>query len=150
MAHYAIINSSNIVTNVFVGKDEGQGTDWEQEYAKYHPGHIVRRTSYNTYAGKYYSYTTVNGVLNRVEAEDQSKAFRKNFAYKNSIWDEGRDAFYAPCQFPSWTLNEATCIWEAPILPQQSDYPTDEEYLSGVRLIWNEDTQSWSKGPSLG
>ena len=33
MAHYAFLNQNNIVTEVIVGKDEGEGgIDWEQHY----------------------------------------------------------------------------------------------------------------------
>ena len=59
--------------------------------------------------------------------------FRKNFASISYTYDEDRDAFIATKPYASWTLNEDTCIWEAPIT-----YPTDsEDYL------WNEETTSW-------
>ena len=33
MAHYAFLDNNNIVTEVIVGKDEGEdGIDWEQWY----------------------------------------------------------------------------------------------------------------------
>ena len=37
--------------------------------------------------------------------------------------------------FPSWTLNEDTCRWEAPVA-----YPDD-----GERYEWNEETTSWDE-----
>lgn len=47
------------------------------------------------------------------------------------------DRFYCPSPFPSWTLNESTCRWDAPIA-----YPTD-----GKTYNWNEASLSWaSKG----
>jgi hypothetical protein len=49
------------------------------------------------------------------------------------IYDATRDAFYAPQPYPSWTLNDDSCIWEAP-----TAYPTD-----GERYVWNESTTSW-------
>ena len=130
MAHYAIINSDNKVVQVIVGKDEGQGTDWEQEYAKFHPGHTVKRTSYNTRGGVH----SLGGT-----------PFRKNFAGKGSIWDETRDAFYSECNYPSWIFNEETCMWNAPIDPQPSDHPTGEEFDQGWRIVWNEEDQAWEK-----
>jgi hypothetical protein len=63
MAHYAEIDSNNVVINVFVGRDENdlvQGvTSWEDYYAR--PGFTVKRTSYNgkirgVYAGIGYTY----------------------------------------------------------------------------------------------
>ena len=51
MAHYAFLDSNNIVTEVIVGKDEGEGgIDWEQHYGDFR-GQACKRTSYNTYAG---------------------------------------------------------------------------------------------------
>ena len=58
---------------------------------------------------------------------------RKNFAGKGYKYDEDRDAFIAPKPFNSWTLNEDTCLWEAPVA-----YPTD-----GQKYKWNETNQTW-------
>ena len=58
---------------------------------------------------------------------------RKNHAGIGMTYDEDRDAFIAPKPFNSWTLNETTCQWEAPVA-----YPED-----GERYIWNETTTSW-------
>ena len=101
MAHYAFLDENNIVTEVIVGKDEGN-FNWEQQYGSFR-GQLCKRTSYN-------------GNI------------RKNFAGIGYTYDEDRDAFIAPQPFASWTLNESTCLWEAPIA-----YPTD-----GKDYIWNE------------
>ena len=58
--------------------------------------------------------------------------FRKNYAGIGYTYDETRDAFYTPQPYPSWTLNETTCQWEAP-----TPYPDDGYYS------WDEDTLSW-------
>ena len=58
---------------------------------------------------------------------------RKNYAGVGYTYDAGRDAFIAPQPYGSWTLNETTCQWEAPVA-----YPTD-----GDRYTWNESTLSW-------
>ena len=60
---------------------------------------------------------------------------RKNFAGKGYTYDEDRDAFIAPQPFPSWTLNETTCLWEAPVIK-----PDD-----GKIYVWNEETTSWEE-----
>jgi hypothetical protein len=59
--------------------------------------------------------------------------FRKNYAGIGYTYDETRDAFYTPQPYPSWTLNETTCQWEAP-----TPYPDDDG-----RYTWNEETLSW-------
>jgi hypothetical protein len=44
MAHYAFLNENNIVTEVIVGKDEGENNiDWEQHYGEVR-GQICKRT----------------------------------------------------------------------------------------------------------
>ena len=59
--------------------------------------------------------------------------FRKNFAGIGFTYDEDRDAFIPPKPYPSWLLNEDTCLWECPVA-----YPTD-----GQRYTWNETNQTW-------
>ena len=59
--------------------------------------------------------------------------FRKNYAGTGYTYDKTRDAFIAPQPYPSWTLVEATCQWEAP-----TAYPTD-----GEMYTWDEDTTAW-------
>jgi len=81
------------------------------------------QTSYNTRAGIHYG---ANGV------PDDYPPTRKNFAAVGCIYDSTRDAFYAPSPFPSWILDEDTCIWHAPIAPPDDQY-----------RIWNESTQAW-------
>ena len=76
------------------------------------------QTSYNTYGGVH----ILGGT-----------PLRKNYAGIGYLYDEVRDAFMAPKpDFESWTLNEETCLWEAPV-PQ----PTTGNY------IWSEETLSW-------
>ena len=58
---------------------------------------------------------------------------RKNFAGIGYKYDQTRDAFIASKPFNSWILNEATCLWEAPVAK-----PQDEN-----RYNWNESTLTW-------
>jgi len=60
---------------------------------------------------------------------------RKNYAGKGYTYDSTRDAFIAPKSYPSWTLNESTCLWEAPVT-----YPDD-----GKRYEWDEATTNWTE-----
>lgn len=126
MAHFAKIGPDNIVITVLVGRDE----DEDKELAlSERTGDTYRRTSYNTRGGVHYT--------NGVPSEDQSKAFRKNFAWIGYIWDESRNAFYAPQPYPSWILNESSCIWESPV-PE----PAPKE---GFDYVWDEETLSWKE-----
>ena len=125
MAHYAFLNMQNIVTEVIVGKDETDGpTNWEMHYGNFRE-QVCKRTSYNTKGGVHYT----NGEA----SDDQSQAFRKNYAGIGYTYDETRDAFIPPQPFDSWTLNETSCLWEAPVA-----YPDD-----GQQYTWNEELGTW-------
>ena len=118
MAHYAFLDSNNIVIEVIVGKNEGEdGIDWEQWYGEFR-GQTCKRTSYNTHGGVHSNSDT---------------PFRKNYAGFGYTYDSIRDAFIPPKPFASWLLNETTCLWNAP-----TPYPTDDK-----RYSWNEETLSW-------
>jgi len=79
---------------------------------------IWKQTSYNTRSG-----THKNG----------GTPFRKNFAGVGYTYDEDRDAFIPPRPYPSWTLNETTCLWDPPVVK-----PDD-----GQNYEWNETNQTW-------
>ena len=63
------------------------------------------------------------------------KSLRKNFAGINYTYDQSRDAFIPPKPFPTWNLNEETCLWEAPI-----EYPDD-----GNSYSWNDEKKIWEE-----
>ena len=67
---------------------------------------------------------------------ETSDAIRKNYAGIGYTYDVGRDAFIPPKPCPSWTLDEGTCQWTAPVA-----YPDD-----GQHYLWNEGTQAWAVG----
>jgi hypothetical protein len=121
VAHYAELDENNIVTQVFVGRDEDdlpEGiTDWEVYYAR--PGFTVKRTSYNTQAGQH-----TNG----------GTPFRGNYAGIGYKYDAELDAFISPQPYPSWTLSTTTFQWVAPV-----EYPTD-----GGFYTWDEETENWA------
>ena len=94
-------------------------------------GHGWVQTSYNTRGGVHYNPETGE------PSTDQTKALRKNYAGVGYAYDETRDAFIPPQQFPSWLLDEQTCLWHAPVA-----YPND-----GNMYSWNEQTQSWDLIP---
>jgi len=111
MAHYAKVKNG-IVTKVIVAEQ-----DFIDNYKDNEAGAWVQ-TSYNTYGGQH----KLGGT-----------PLRKNFATIGYVYDKLKDAFYAPQPFPSWALNEETCLWEAPVaLPD-----TENKYN------WNESIQQW-------
>jgi len=106
MAHYAKIEDG-VVTEVIVA---------DEAFVKKIGGEWVQ-TSYNTHAGQH----------------PDGKPMRKNFAGKGMIYDKDRDAFYTPQPYPSWILNEETCIYEAPV-PMPQD---------GKQYLWDESVVGW-------
>jgi hypothetical protein len=125
MAYYCFLNENNIVVMVCPGKDEGEsGINWEQYYAE-SSGMMCKQTSYNTRGGRHYSSVT--------NEPDNGTPFRKNYAGIGYTYDAVRDAFIPQKPYPSWLLNEDTCLWEAP-----TPYPTDEK-----QYTWDEATTSW-------
>jgi hypothetical protein len=122
MAHFAQVDADNIVTRVIVISQEnidsgnwGTPSSWIQ-------------TSYNTRGGKHYDQ---DGV------EDSGVALRYNYAGAGYTYDADKDAFIPPKPYPSWTLVEATCQWEAPVA-----YPDD-----GKMYRWDEDVTNWVEIP---
>ena len=123
MAHFAKLDSNNVVIFVTVGRDEDNGKEAELTART---GDVYKQTSYNTRGGVHYGQ-------DGTPSADQSKAYRKNYAGLGYTYDEGRDAFIPPKPFNSWVLNETTCLWDAPVA-----MPTD-----GKRYTWDEATTSW-------
>ena len=123
MATFAKIGSGNIVEQVVavsneVATTEQAGVEFLQNL--YNNKATWKQTSYNTYGGVH----SLDGT-----------PFRKNFAGVGYTYDETKNAFISPKPFNSWSLNETTCLWEAPVA-----YPDDNKEYE-----WNEDTTSWSE-----
>ena len=123
MAHYAFLDENNIVTEVIVGKEEGEnGIDWEVHYGAFR-GQTCKRTSYNTHGNQH----------------PNNQPFRKNYAGLGYTYDAGRDAFIPQKPYASWLLNETTCLWDSPV-PYPTDVGTEE---NPKRYSWDEATTSW-------
>ena len=108
MSHFAKVEDS-VVTEVIVA---------EQDFIDTLDGTWIK-TSYNTRHGSH-----PNG-----------NPLRKNFAGVGHIYDETRDAFYNRQPYPSWILNEDSCVWEAPVaMPDDGNmYEWDE-----ATIIWKD------------
>ena len=64
---------------------------------------------------------------------DVENGFRKNYAGPGMLWCPALDGFISKSPYPSWTLNEKTCQFEAP-----SPRPDD-----GKVYFWDELLQLW-------
>jgi hypothetical protein len=115
MAHYAKVELG-IVTQVIVAE-----LSFFETYVDETPGEWIQ-TSYNTIGGQH-----VNG----------GTPLRKNYASVGGIYDSTRDAFIPPKPYPSWILNEDSCLWESPVPYPDAD--SDELYE------WNEENQTWDE-----
>jgi len=110
MGHFAKVVDGK-VTQVIVAEPE-----FFETFVDSSPGTWLQ-TSYNTYGNKH----TKGGT-----------PLRGNFAGIGYTYDLGKDVFYAPQPFPSWTLS-ADYLWEAPI-----NMPDDGKFY-----FWDEPTKSW-------
>jgi hypothetical protein len=127
MAHYALINSDNIVVQVITGVDEnitqidldntevgGSSEAWEQFYSSrpWFEGLTCKRTSYN-------------GNV------------RANYAGIGYTYDSNFDVFIPPRPYPSWKLNYTNYKWEAPVaMPEE---------IEGFIWKWSEYNLEWIK-----
>lgn len=126
MAHYALLDENNIVTQVIVGMDENEidtlpegFSSWEEWYANFYNVVSCKRTSYNTFANQH---------------KEGGVAFRGNYAQINGSYDPVNNVFIEPQPYPSWSISlETNWQWEAPV-----SKPDD-----GQDYIWNESSLSW-------
>jgi len=158
MAHFAKIDSNNIVQQVVVINNDilvnFEGNEIEQlgiEFCKSLYGQDTNwvQTSYNgnirfRFAGIGMIYDSVNNVFlhskpfNSWILNETTWEWNAPIAYpsdnKTYAWNEENqtwDLFTPPQPFNSWTWNEAEWRWEAPSPQPDGAY------------VWNEDTQTW-------
>jgi hypothetical protein len=112
MSHFAKVVDGK-VTQVIVAEQEFFDT-----FVDSSPGTWIQ-TSYNTHGNQHPNGTPLRG----------------NYAGIGYTYDSVNDVFYAPQPFPSWTLNNSTWLWEAPVA-----YPTD-----GKVYKWNESITNWEE-----
>jgi len=115
MAHFAQLDSNNVVTQVIVvgNSDTADANGVEKE-------HIGAAFCERLFGGNW-KQTSYNGSI------------RKNYAGVGYTYNVSLDAFVPPKPYASWVLNNDTAQWEAP-----TPMPTD-----GARYSWDEATTSW-------
>ena len=128
MAHFAKLGTGNIVERVEVVSNdiattEQAGIDFLNTL--YKTNDIWKMTSYNTFGG-----------IHKLDGTP----FRKNFAGIGFKYDQYKDAFIEPKPFNSWTLNEDTCLWEAPVAKPTL---TQEQIDNKNYYRWNETIKNW-------
>jgi len=116
MAHFAQINSDNVVTQVIVvSNDDCGGGDYPESDA----------------VGAAFCTNLLGGTWKQTSYNNN---FRVRYAGIGYAFDEDLDAFIAPKPYPSWTLNEETADWEAPVArPEEGAW------------AWNEANQRWDE-----
>jgi hypothetical protein len=112
MSHFAQIDENNVVVQVIVAEQEFINTGVVGDPASW------IQTSYNTQGGQH----QLGGT-----------PLRKNYAGIGYTYDPVRDAFIPPQPYPSWTLDEETCLWSSP-----QPHPRDGKIYS-----WSEDALQW-------
>ena len=122
MTYYAkVVNG--IVTRVIVAEAKFMDTFVDDS-----PGEWIK-TSKHTIGGKHYD---------KEGNEDSGIPLRKNFAGKGFLYNKELDAFHQKQPYPSWTFDNDTCLWSAPIA-----YPDDGKKYHWVEGIdggdWVED-----------
>ena len=110
MSHYAKVLNGQVI-NVIVAE-----ADFFDTFVDTSPGTWVQ-TSYNTHGNQHPNGTPLRG----------------NYAGVGYTYDSSNDVFYAPQPYPSWTLNQSTWSWEAPV-----PIPTDDQIYK-----WDEATVNW-------
>jgi hypothetical protein len=115
-------------------------------FAKLGTGNIVKRVtvvSNNVATTEQAGIDFLNNLHNTRDVWVQTSYnanIRKNFAGVGFKYDQTRDAFIPPKPFNSWTLDETTCRWKAPVVKPEL---TEEQITNNNYYSWNEDTQQW-------
>jgi hypothetical protein len=124
MSHFAKVENG-IVTQVIVVEQDVINT------GAFGDPSLWVQTSYNTVAGYH----------------PEGRPLRKNFAGIGYTYDSVRDAFYTPKPFPSWILDEQTCLWHAPIAYPADGAPSfvSSGYTTGGTKVyhWDESVVNW-------
>ena len=119
MAHFAELNENNIVQQVIVVHNNELLDENNQESEQ--KGIEFCKSLFGTET--IWKQTSYNGN------------FRKQYAGFGFTYNEQLDAFVPRQPFPSWNLDEETCLWVPPI-------PTPND---GKNYNWNEETMSWEE-----
>ncbi len=122
MAHYARVNSDNVVVHVTTLGNDIITDEYGVEHEELGVKHL-----YNTIP---------NSVGDRWIQTSYNSNFRGNYAGLGYIWNEELDFFIPPKPYDSWIFNEEAKNWDPPT-PKPSFEETQMEYL------WDEEIKNW-------
>ena len=123
MAHFAQIDSDNIVTQVIVvdnldAPNEAAGISFCQELLGADTNWV--QTSYNNNIRAWYAGTGMK-------------------------YDSTNDVFYGQSPYPSWVLNTSTWVWDAPVaLPDDAGVDDVDNPTEYVSYDWDEGSTTWT------
>lgn len=120
MAHYAKVNSDNIVDEVITFNDEVEADGGPS--APLPDGWRWIQCSYNTRNGEH-----LNG----------GTPLRNTFPGKGCVYNPEHDLFHLPQPHNNWTLNQTTWLWEA---PKPRPEPID-------KYVWSDEEDDWVLDP---
>jgi hypothetical protein len=115
MAHFAELDSNNIVTRVIVvaNKDTATHDGVEEEWI-----------------GQAFCVRLLGGTEDNWKQTSYNAKFRKNYAGIGFTYDPVLDAFIPPQPDPQCILDPVTCRWNCPPVDEQS-------------YVWNPSTNTW-------
>ena len=126
MAHFARLDSNNVVTQVIVvsNKDtaDSSGVESEAIGIAYLRGIFGEDTNW--------AQTSYNGNM------------RGRYAGVGYTYDSSRDAFITPKPYDAWVLNDTTTEWESPI--EKPPLTADME-ANAQDWIWDPDINNWTE-----
>jgi len=135
MAHFAQLDSNNVVTQVIRLNDEDTQDSGGNELESVGVAFCQSLLGDDTI----WKQTSYNGTI------------RKNYANIGYTYDSVKDAFIPPQPYASWTLDDTTCLWDAPIAMPE-DAGTEDADGNTITYIWDEsahqadNTTGWVRG----
>lgn len=120
MAEFARIDKNNIVKGIYFVDDVNLINEDGEEEEDFGIAHLNKLHG----TGFTWIQSSPNG------------SFRKNHAGKGFTYDKAKDAFIPPKPYDSWTLDEDTCQWTAPV----SYSGTDD-----IAHSWNDTDGTWEE-----
>tara|TARA_B100000945_G_scaffold178696_1_gene143349 strand:- start:43 stop:438 length:396 start_codon:yes stop_codon:yes gene_type:complete len=127
MAHYAKVNNG-IVEQVIVAEASFFNT-----FVDTTPGEWIQ-TSYNTHGGVH----SLGGT-----------PLRKNYAGIGYSYDRTRDAFIPPKPYPSWILDDTTCLWKSPIDMPSTALANTQYYYWDDAAYQADNSTGWKVGTTV-
>jgi hypothetical protein len=123
MAHFAQIDSDNIVTQVIV---------------------VDNSDAPNEAAGISFCQELLGANTNWVQTS-YSNNIRFRYAGTGMKYDSTNDVFYEQQPYPSWGLNTSTWAWDAPVaLPDDAGVDDVDNPTEYVSYDWDEGSTTWT------